>query len=101
MAETKKGSRKAPRTHQKHWKDNTRNERQNSRSAELNRIAGEAGYYNKKGKPSWSTYETAVINGKTRLTPLAPDGETHLCGGKYYTDKVLGEVCCRCQAPRR
>lgn len=35
------------------------------------------------------------------LTPLAPDGETHLCGGKYYTDKVLGEVCCRCQAPRR
>lgn len=33
--------------------------------------------------------------------PLAPDGETHLCGGKYYTDKVLGEVCCRCQAPRR
>lgn len=32
---------------------------------------------------------------------LAPDGETHLCGGKYYTDKVLGEVCCRCQAPRR
>jgi len=33
--------------------------------------------------------------------PLAPDGETHLCGGEYYTDKVLGEVCCRCQAPRR
>jgi hypothetical protein len=33
--------------------------------------------------------------------PLAPDGDTHLCGGKYYTDKVLGEVCCRCQAPRR
>ncbi len=73
MAETKKGSRKAPRTHQKHWKDNTRNERQNSRSAELNRIAGEAGYYNKKGEPSWSAFETAVVNGKTRLTPLALD----------------------------
>lgn len=74
MSETKKGSRKAPRTHQKHWKDNTRNERQNSRSAKLNRIAGEAGYYNKKGEPSWSAFETAVINGKTRLTPLALDG---------------------------
>ena len=67
------GGRKPPRIHQKHWKDNTRNERQNSRAAELNRIAGEAGYYNKKGKPSWSAYETAVINGKTRLTPLALD----------------------------
>ncbi len=33
--------------------------------------------------------------------PLAPDGAHCLCGGEYYTDKVLGVVCCRCQAPRR
>ena len=67
MAETKKGSRKAPRTHQPHWKDNTRNERQNSRQAKLNAIAQAAGY------TSWSAYETAVVNGKARLTPLALD----------------------------
>ncbi len=30
-----------------------------------------------------------------------PDVATCLCGGEYYTDKVLGVVCCRCQAPRR
>ena len=36
-----------------------------------------------------------------RPTPLAPDVATCLCGGEYYTDKVLGVVCCRCQAPRR
>ena len=36
-----------------------------------------------------------------RPTPRALDVATCLCGGPYYTDKVLGEVCCRCQAPRR
>ena len=83
MTEKKGGSRKAPRTHQSHWRDNTRNERQNSRSAELNRIAGEAGYYNKKGHPSWSAFETAVINGKTRLTPLAlDDGQAAVQNGQ-------------------
>ena len=35
------------------------------------------------------------------LTPRVPDVATCLCGGEYYTDKVLGVVCCRCQAPRR
>ena len=35
------------------------------------------------------------------LTPLAPDVAHCLCGGEYYTDKVQGVICCRCQAPRR
>jgi len=37
---------------------------------------------------------------KRGLTPRAVDVAHCLCGGEYYTDKVLGEVCCRCQAPR-
>jgi len=40
------------------------------RRARLNQIAWQAGYSN------WSAYETAVLNGKTRLTPLALDGAT-------------------------
>ena len=32
---------------------------------------------------------------------LAPDVAHCLCGGEYYTDKVQGVICCRCQAPRR
>mgnify|MGYP000028113901 CR=1 FL=1 len=35
------------------------------------------------------------------LTPRVPDVAHCLCGGEYYTDKVLGVVCCHCQAPRR
>ncbi len=35
------------------------------------------------------------------LTKRVPDVAHCLCGGEYYTDKVLGVVCCRCQAPRR
>ena len=33
--------------------------------------------------------------------PLEPDVAHCLCGGEYYTDKVQGVICCRCQAPRR
>lgn len=29
------------------------------------------------------------------------DTSVCLCGGSYYQDKVLGEVCCRCQSPRK
>ena len=63
---------------------------------------------NEQGFDGWSQDHAAVLRNLTKWLnihaveqPLAPDGETHLCGGKYYTDKVLGEVCCRCQAPRR
>ena len=28
-------------------------------------------------------------------------GTNCLCGGSYYTDKVQGVICCRCQSPRR
>lgn len=66
MAVEKKGSRKAPRKHQAHWKDSTVTKRQSKRREQLNRLAVLAGY------SSWSAYETAVLNG-TRLTPRAPD----------------------------
>ena len=39
MTETKKGSRKAPRTHQAHWKDNTITARSDKRKAELQAAA--------------------------------------------------------------
>ena len=32
---------------------------------------------------------------------VQPDGAYCLCGGSYYTDKVQGVICCRCQSPRR
>jgi hypothetical protein len=67
MTSTKKGSRKAPRTHQKHWQDNTATQRQQSRREKLNQIARAAGF------AGWSAFETAALNGKTRLTPREPD----------------------------
>ena len=65
--ENKKGSRKAPRKHDPKWKDNTVAERQRSRRTRLNHFAWLAGYQ------SWSAYETAVLNGETRLTKRAAD----------------------------
>jgi len=63
-----KGRAKAlPRTHQKHWQDNTITQRQQSRREKLNQIALAAGF------ASWSAFETAALNGKTRLTPREPD----------------------------
>lgn len=67
MTKEKQGSRKAPRKHQPHWKDNTITQRQSKRREKLNQIAVSAGWQ------GWSAYETAVIKGETRLTPLAPD----------------------------
>lgn len=61
------------RKHDPKWKDSTKATRQSKRTAALNKAAGKAGYFY-KGKPSWSAYETAVINGKAQPTPLAPDG---------------------------
>lgn len=66
MGENKQGSRKAPRKHQAHWKDNTITQRQSKRREKLNQIAVSAGWQ------SWSAYETAVLNG-TRLTPREAD----------------------------
>lgn len=48
--------------------DTTQKRRQSRRREKLNEIAGKAGYYNKKGKPSWSAYETDVINGRVKIT---------------------------------
>jgi hypothetical protein len=31
----------------------------------------------------------------------APDNDRCICGGPYYPDTAFGEVCCRCQSPRR
>jgi hypothetical protein len=58
-----KGGLAPPRTHQKHWQDNTITQRQQSRREKLNQIAQAAGF------ASWSAFETAALNGKTRLTP--------------------------------
>ena len=53
--------------------DTTQKERIARRRAKLNQIAGKAGYYY-KGKPSWSAYETAVINQRAKL-PRRAAGE--------------------------
>lgn len=67
MPENKQqGGRKPSRKHQPHWKDSTVTKRQSKRREQLNQIAMSAGY------PSWSAYETAVLNG-TRLTPREAD----------------------------
>jgi hypothetical protein len=50
-----------PRKHNPAWKDNTRNERQRQRRQQLNEIARAAGW------PSWSAYETAVLNGRVEI----------------------------------
>lgn len=51
---------KQPRKHNPKWKDNTRNQRQQKRNQALNEQARAWGY------PSWSAYETSVINGKNK-----------------------------------
>jgi len=63
------------RKHDPKWKDSTKAPRQSKRMKALNEAAGKAGYFY-KGKPSWSAYETAVINGKAHPTPREPDGGT-------------------------
>lgn len=52
---------KKPRKHNPNWQDNTRNQRQATRRAKLDAIAQSAGF------ASWSAYETAVINGKSKI----------------------------------
>ena len=56
MAETKKGSRKAPRTHQAHWKDNTIAARSDKRKAELQAAAVLNGF------ATWSGMMTYIKN---------------------------------------
>jgi len=48
--------------------DTTSTRRSSKRMATLNKIAGEAGYFY-KGQPSWSAYETAVMNGQSKILP--------------------------------
>jgi hypothetical protein len=56
MAKETKGSRKAPRTHQKHWQDNTITARSDKRKAQL-RMAAELNGFDK-----WSTMLTYIKN---------------------------------------
>ena len=56
MTETKKGSRKAPRTHQKHWQDNTITARSDKRKAELQAAARLNGF------ETWSGMMTYIKN---------------------------------------
>jgi len=62
MKSKTQGSRKAPRKHQAHWKDNTVTKRQSKRREQLNQIAVLSGWQ------SWSAYETSMLNGETHLT---------------------------------
>jgi len=56
MTTKKKGSRKTPRTHQAHWKDNTITARSDKRKAQL-RMAAELNGFDK-----WSTMLTYIKN---------------------------------------
>lgn len=59
--ETNKGSRKAPRTHNPNWKDNTRTARSDKRKAELQAAAIRDGF------ATWSEAITAWKNGEAIL----------------------------------
>lgn len=48
--------------------DTTQTRRGARRTAALNKKAGDAGYFY-KGKPSWSAYGTAVLNGLATIPP--------------------------------
>lgn len=56
MAEKTKGSRKAPRTHQAHWKDNTITARSDKRKAEMQAAAALNGF------ETWSGMMTYIKN---------------------------------------
>jgi hypothetical protein len=56
MASEKKGSRKAPRTHQAHWKDNTITARSDKRKAEMQAAAALNGF------ETWSGMMTYIKN---------------------------------------
>jgi len=60
-AKTKGGEKSPPKG------DTTQKRRQSRRREKLNEIAKAAGF------ASWSAYETAVLNGETRLTKRAAD----------------------------
>jgi hypothetical protein len=81
MSAKNTGGAKAPRKHQAHWKDNTSTARTQERNAALNEIAGKFGWFSKKtGKPSWSAFETACLNGTAQPTLREPD-ESHAAPG--------------------
>lgn len=56
MAKQTKGSRKAPRTHQAHWKDNTITARSDKRKAEMQAAARLNGF------ETWSGMMTYIKN---------------------------------------
>jgi len=84
MTTIAKGGPKAPRQHNKAWKDTTRAERQKKRLAALNAAARAAGW------ASWSAYETAVINGETQPTPFVADTRHALDGGQSSDNHKAG-----------
>lgn len=67
MAETKKGSRKAPRKHDPRWKDNTRTQRSDKRKAELQAAAERDGF------ETYSEAMTAWKNGNAVLVRTQPN----------------------------
>ncbi len=85
MAEKTKGSRKAPRTHQAHWKDNTITQRQQNRREKLNALAQAAGF------ASWSAFETSCLNGTAQPTPRAVDAATPSEVGAVLHNQISGE----------
>lgn len=56
MAENKQGSRKAPRTHQAHWKDTTITARSDKRKSEMQAAAALNGF------ETWSGMMTYIKN---------------------------------------
>ena len=60
---------------------------------------GGSGLHN-DGCPEIEAFRKMCPEKTNGLTQRAVDVAKCRCGGEYYTDKVFGEVCCRCQAPR-
>ncbi len=48
-----------------------------------------------------NTMAMSIRAAKRGLTKRAADGVCSCGSPEFYNDKVLGVVCCRCQAPRR
>ena len=80
QSKKEQGGLAPPRTHQKHWQDNTITQRQQNRRDKLNTIARAAGF------ASWSAFETACLNGTAQPTQRAGDTATPTeAGGRGIT----------------
>jgi len=52
-------------------------------------------------KNIWAAFYAGIAWQEACLTKRAADGVCSCGSPEFYNDKVLGVVCCRCQAPRR